>query len=264
MSDLFTRWIRPDWPAPAHVHAVMTDRQGGVSHTPWQSMNLGDHVGDKPANVQANRAVLANALGRRPIFMQQVHGTHVLPLNASTVDGIAADACLTHQADIACTIMVADCLPVLVCDGEGRTVAAAHAGWRGLAGNDGVGVLENLIEALCPKGFGRSELLVWLGPCIGPQAFEVGTEVRAAFCANDPGAKEFFVSVPGMLDKWMADLAGLARWRLHKMSITRVFGNTSQPDWCTVSQPSRFFSHRRDSLVLGQTGRMAACIWLER
>lgn len=264
MSDLFTRWIRPEWPAPVHVQAVMTDRHGGVSSAPWQSMNLGDHVGDDAVSVAANRALLAHALRRRPVFMQQVHGTQVLPLDAYTPDGTAADACLTQQTGIACTIMVADCLPVLVCDAEGRTVAAAHAGWRGLAGSHGVGVLENLITALCSPSVGRSDLLVWLGPCIGPDVFEVGLEVWTAFCASDVDAAAFFVPVPEVSHQWRADLAGLARWRLGKMGVTRIFGNTSQPEWCTVSQPSRFFSHRRDSRVLGQTGRMAACIWLER
>jgi len=244
------------------VRAVMTDRHGGASGAPWDSMNLGDHVGDCVEHVQANRASLAHALGRRPVFLQQVHGSQVLALSAETPDGLVADASYASQPDVACTIMVADCLPVLMSDTQGRWVAAAHAGWRGLAGVQGVGVLESLRAAALLAQTDTSDILVWLGPCIGPQAFEVGPEVRVAFCADDAQALSFFEPVGE--GKFLADLAGLARRRLHRLGVTQIFGNDSQPSWCTASQPSQFFSHRRDGRVFGQTGRMAACIWLDR
>lgn len=262
MTLLLDNWIQPEWPAPAHVRAVMTARPGGHSLAPWDSLNLGDHVGDDPVHVQANRQLLQQRIGTRPVFLKQVHGFQVQPLHAQVQDGTIADACLTEGTGVACTIMVADCLPVLLCDTQGRWVAAAHAGWRGLAGIDGVGVIEALLATAPVSKTPLEDLLVWLGPCIGPQAFEVGPEVRDAFCSSSPAAEQFFkVSGPG---KWLADLSGLARWRLQQVGVTRVYGNNSQPQWCTVTQASRFFSHRRDSRVLGQSGRMAACIWLTR
>ncbi len=260
MSPFLHAWLKPDWPAPQRVQTVMTDRQGGVSQAPWDSMNLGDHVGDLPDSVQINRQRLQLALGARPVFLKQVHGVQAVLLDAASEDGMQADACIAVDAGVACTIMVADCLPVLLCDTTGHWVAAAHAGWRGLAGEDGTGVLEALLDSspLCDTPPG--DLLVWLGPCIGPQAFEVGPEVVAAFGDMDPAAAVFFT--PLSQGKWLADLAGLARLRLQRRGVTRIFGNNSQPDWCTVTQASRFFSHRRDARVLGQSGRMAACIWL--
>lgn len=260
MTPSLHDWLLPDWPAPARVKAVMTDRHGGVSQAPWDSMNLGDHVGDRPQDTQANRLRLQNALGTRPVFLQQVHGVRSVVLQASSEDGMAADACVAIEPGVACTIMVADCLPVLLCDTAGHWVAAAHAGWRGLAGEQGIGVLEALLDTSPLRDTPPSEVLVWLGPCIGPQAFEVGPEVREALTEADPGAAVFFRPVsPG---KWLADLADLARRRLQRRGVTRIFGNDSQPAWCTVTQASRFFSHRRDARVLGQSGRMAACIWL--
>lgn len=260
--DFPVSWLQPEWPAPAHVRAVMTDRHGGVSTAPYDGMNLGDHVGDRPDAVAVNRSRLQAALQRRPVFLQQVHGAHCVALDAWTADGTVADACLATNPHVACTIMVADCLPVLFCDALGTWVAAAHAGWRGLAGQGGAGVLENLLAGVPPSAKGHADVLVWLGPCIGPQAFEVGAEVHAAFCDADPRADACFVSHTE--GKYLADLAGLARQRLQAMGITRIYGNDSQAAWCTVSQASRFFSHRRDSRLLGQSGRMAACIWLER
>ncbi len=260
--DLPLNWLQPEWPAPAHVRAVMTDRHGGVSPAPYDSMNLGDHVGDLLANVQRNRAVLQAALGRRPVFLQQVHGVETLTLDADMPGGLPADACMATTSDVACTIMVADCLPVLLCDTAGRWVAGAHAGWRGLAGQGGQGVLETLVSSL-PRGQSEgADILAWLGPCIGPLAFEVGPEVRAAFCETDAQASQLFV--PQADGKFLADLAGLARQRLHRMGVTQIFGNDGQSTWCTVTQASRFYSHRRDSRLFGQSGRMAACIWLER
>jgi polyphenol oxidase len=260
MTSFSHDWLQPDWPAPPRVQAVMTDRHGGVSPAPWDSMNLGDHVGDLPHNVQVNRQRLQAAVGTRLVFLKQVHGLHSVVLAAASEDGVQADACVTTEAGVACTIMVADCLPVLLCDAAGRWVAAAHAGWRGLAGEDGTGVLEALLNTGSLRGTPPSDILVWLGPCIGPQAFEVGPEVRAALSDKDPAADVFFKPLsPG---KWLADLAGLARLRLQRQGVHRIFGNDSQPAWCTVTQASRFFSHRRDARVLGQSGRMAACIWL--
>jgi polyphenol oxidase len=260
MTPFLQDWLQPDWPAPPQVQAVMTDRHGGVSTVPWDSMNLGDHVGDWPNSVQVNRQRLQTALGTRPVFLKQVHGRHAVVLDAASEDGMQADACIAVGTEVACTIMVADCLPVLLCDTAGRWVAAAHAGWRGLAGEDGTGVLEALLDTSPLRGTPPSDILVWLGPCIGPQAFEVGPEVRAAFVDKDIAADVFFKPLsPG---KWLADLAGLARLRLQRQGVHRIFGNDSQPAWCTVSQASRFFSHRRDARVLGQSGRMAACIWL--
>ncbi len=261
-SDVPLSWLRPQWPAPACVQAVMTSRQGGVSPAPYDSMNLGDHVGDQATNVLSNRARLQAVVGRRPVFLQQVHGVHSVRLDAALPDGLAADACLATGPDVACTIMVADCLPVLLCDPSGRWVAAAHAGWRGLAGDGGVGVLENLIASLPLSAQGASDVLVWLGPCIGPAAFEVGPEVRAAFCEANPLAASAFEPRPE--GKFLADLAGLARQRLQALGVYQIHGNDSTSAWCTVAQASRFFSHRRDGRVFGQSGRMAACIWLER
>ncbi|WPB58236.1 peptidoglycan editing factor PgeF [Xylophilus sp. GOD-11R] len=251
-------WLRPDWPAPPGVRAVFTTRGTGASAAPWDSFNLGDHVGDAPQAVAANRDTLRREIGALPFFLQQPHGTDCADLDALQADARpTADACVATRPGRACTVMVADCLPVLLCDVRGRVVAAAHAGWRGLA----AGVLESAVHALRERtGETAAPLLAWLGPCIGPQAFEVGEEVRAAFVQADLAAAGNFTPgrAPG---KWMADLAGLARRRLQSAGVERLFGNDSGPDWCTVGQPSRFFSHRRDAARLGGTGRMAAAIW---
>lgn len=244
---------------PANLGAWMSTRQGGCSVAPWDSFNLGDHVGDATEHVQANRQKLADALGVRPVFLKQVHGTEVLELGRQTPDGAVADACFTFDSAVACTIMVADCLPVLLWDVQGRWVAAAHAGWRGLAGHGGVGVLETLWTALKARGARAQNTLAWLGPCIGPQAFEVGPEVREVFLKDQPGLAAAFS--PGQGDRWLADLSALARARLKQMGLAQVLGNDGSLDWCTVSQPRLFFSHRRDAVRLGSTGRMAACIW---
>lgn len=243
--------LTPDWPAPAGVRAVCTTRTGGVSVAPYDSLNLGDHVGDDPAHVAANRAIFKQAIGAKPVFLNQVHGTLVVALDASTPDGTVADACFTGEAGLACTVMVADCLPVLFATADGRRVAAAHAGWRGLAGQGGVGILEVTVQHLKADG-----ILAWLGPCIGPQAFEVGDEVRAAFTASDPLAGDCFK--PLLPGKWLADLASLARLRLHALGIHQIYGNDSSAAWCTVGNASRFFSYRRDRV----TGRFGASIWL--
>lgn len=246
-----------DWALPAGVQAVCTTRVGGVSKAPFDGFNLGDHVQDDPHAVAENRALLQRQLdGARPVFLAQVHGVEVIELNADTPDGTPADACLAQQPHVACTIMVADCLPVLFTDDAGQVVAAAHAGWRGLA----AGVLEQTVRAVCARaGVTPAQVHVWLGPCIGPEAFEVGQDVRAAFTAgaHTPQAERYFKPHPSHADKWFADLASLARLRLLSCGVTSVAGNDSSPDWCTVSQRSQFFSYRRD----GVTGRFAVCIW---
>jgi len=270
-------WLVPDWPAPGNVRALFTTRAGGVSSAPYDSMNLGDHVGDQPAQVQANRALLQRANGARGVFLKQVHGSAVLTLDSASSDGLQADACVTTQRQLACTVMVADCLPVLLSTDAGDVVAAAHAGWRGLAGG-GLeagqnGVLEAVyasFRALAQSGRAQAAIktIAWLGPCIGPSAFEVGAEVRAAFVAAQPEASRCFVALaPADARgecKYLADLQGLARLRLQALGVTQIYGNDGSAPWCTVSNPSRFFSHRRDaSSGFGTTGRMAACIWLD-
>ena len=255
---------QPDWPAPARVKSLQTLRSGGVSVAPWASFNLGDHVGDDPLHVSANRDALTACLPSAPCWLQQVHGT--LAVNAeNTPKPAVADAAFTRQAGRVCAVMTADCLPVLFCDRAGSVVAAAHAGWRGLAG----GVLEQTLQsfrALAPVHQAQDaidneaiELIAWLGPCIGPQAFEVGPEVRAAFVATDAGAAACFAAQPA--GKYLADLPALARRRLAALGVARVYGNDSSAAWCTVGNPQRYFSFRRDQQRLGGSGRMAACIW---
>jgi YfiH family protein len=252
--------IVPDWPAPASVRARFSTRSGGISEGRYAGLNLGLHVGDEPERVQSNRARLQQQLGVRTVFMDQVHGTQMLQLAPQLADGLVADGAYTQQTHIACTVMVADCLPVLLCDRQGRQVAAVHAGWRGLLGAQGRGVLETAVGVFGastgnPDPVDGSDLLAWLGPCIGPKAFEVGDEVRAAFVADAPSTAACFR--PGVRGKWWADLPALARQRLASLGIARTFGNDGSVAWCTVTNASRFFSHRRD----GVSGRMAACIW---
>ena len=260
-------WLIPDWPAPPHVKAVFTSRAGGVSVAPFDSFNLGDHVADNPTDVATNRQILQSAIAAQPVFLQQVHGTDVALLTSQTPHGTVADACLTMQQKLACTIMVADCLPVLFTDVEGRFVAAAHAGWRGLA--DGV-LRQNIasINAIASVNieYEAIKIIAWLGPCIGSNAFEVGSEVKAAFAASLPDSAQFFKSTGNPESgKWLADLAGLARLQLGQLGLgeAQIFGNDSSMDWCTVNNPLRYFSHRRDAVRLGSSGRMAACIWIE-
>jgi YfiH family protein len=247
------------WELPTGVHAVCTTRVGGMSTAPFDGFNLAEHVGDDPQAVVKNRELLHSQLdGARPVFLSQVHGVKVVELAATTPDGIQADACITLDKHVACTVMVADCLPVLFTDDAGRVVAAAHAGWRGLA----AGVIEHTVQALCTQGHvAPAQMKVWLGPCIGPDAFEVGEDVCAAFsrgtASQSAQAQRYFKPHPVHPGKWLADLAGLARLRLQTLGIASVAGNNSTPDWCTVTQHSRLFSFRRDGL----TGRFALCIW---
>lgn len=237
-------FLLPAWPAPDRVRALQTLRSGGCSLPPWDSFNLADHVGDDPGHVAANRATLRPFLPSEPVWLTQVHG--IATVDAGNCPKTAeADAAWARQPGVVCAVMTADCLPVLLCDRAGTVVAAAHAGWRGLA----AGVLESTVAAMAvPAG----ALLAWLGPAIGAHRFEVGDDVRTAFVGNDPGAAAAFV--PQASGKWLADLARLARRRLQQVGVHAIYGG----GLCTVSEPERFFSYRRD----GVTGRMATLIWL--
>ncbi|MFS2123225.1 peptidoglycan editing factor PgeF [Pseudomonas sp. Pseusp97] len=237
-------WLTPDWPAPANVRACVTTRAGGVSVEPFESFNLGDHVGDDPAAVAENRRRLTAELGCRPAWLSQVHGIDVVEADPCVV--ATADASWSAAPGIACTIMTADCLPALFCDRAGTRVGAAHAGWRGLAN----GVLEATVDAM---GIAPAELLVWLGPSIGPQAFEVGPEVREAFLAEHAEAERAFLPSSNA-GKFMADIHELARIRLAAKGVKAVYGG----DFCTFSDTERFYSYRRNP----RTGRLASLIWL--
>ena len=242
-------WFVPDWPVPARVRCLVTTRNGGASQGAYSSLNLGYHVGDDAQVVADNRATLCGDAGIQPVWLNQVHGTQVIDsARVSVTDQPPeADGAFSRQAGIACVVMTADCLPVLFCDDAGTVVAVAHAGWRGLL----AGVLEQTIEAMDVPG---KNLMAYLGPAIGPQAFEVGDEVRTAFVVKGEHASSAFrQSVPG---KWLADIYLLARQRLAGHGVERIYGGT----FCTVNEADRFFSYRRD----GQTGRMASMIWLER
>lgn len=237
-------WLTPDWPAPANVRACVTTRSGGVSVAPFDSFNLGDHVDDDPVAVTSNRQHLVDTLGCQPAWLRQVHGIVVAEADPATV--IEADGNWTATPGIACTAMTADCLPALFCDRAGTRVAAAHAGWRGLAG----GVLEATVKAL---DVAPQELLVWLGPAIGPTAFEVGGEVREAFVQQHAEAAAAFVPSANA-GKFMADIYQLARIRLAAIGVTAVSGG----GLCTYNDP-RFYSYRRSA----RTGRFASLIWLQ-
>lgn len=241
-------WLTPQWPAPPAVRALSTFRTGGVSAMPYASLNLGAHVGDETAAVDANRRRLQGAAGLpvEPTWLSQVHGAHVADLDAGPPLG-EADAAFTRQPGRVCAILTADCLPILLAAASGGVVAAVHAGWRGLA----AGVIEAAVGALKLK---PEELMAWLGPAIGPQRFEVGAEVREALLRGDPeGGAAFATNARG---RFMADLPELARRRLGALGITRIYGSAE----CTHSQPDRYFSHRRD----GKCGRQATLIWLEQ
>lgn len=238
--------LQPDWPAPTTIRSAMTTRLGGVSQGPWESLNLGVAAGDDPLHVAENRRRLSINLNlpAEPAWLRQVHG--VKAVDASTVEGpIEADASYATAPGAICVVQAADCLPVLFCNDAGTVVAAAHAGWRGLA----AGVLEATLDALPVPA---ATLMAWLGPAIGPTAFEVGIDVRDAFIGVDPTSSECFVQQPS--GKYLADLYALARRRLARHGISRIHGGTR----CTVSEPQHFFSHRRD----GRCGRMAALIWI--
>ncbi len=245
-DDIPSSWLRPDWPAPARVRAISTTREGGVSCAPRDSFNLGSRCGDDPQAVAENRARLRRwlALPSEPAWLRQVHGARTIDAASAAVD-VEADVSVAFTPDVVCAVLTADCLPVLFCDREGSRVAAAHAGWRGLA----AGVLEATIDTLNVSG---RQLLAWLGPAIGPQVFEVGAEVRAAFVEHNQASANAFKPLPA--GRWLADIYLLARLRLKAKGITQIYGGVL----CTYSDPARFFSYRRDR----HTGRMASLIWL--
>lgn len=239
-----------EWRLPAGVRAAFTTRQGGASAAEWSSLNLGAHVGDAPESVAENRKRVRAMLRMKaePAWLNQVHGVAVSDLDSvkARARPVTADAAITTGRDYACTVMVADCLPVLFASRDGQKIGAAHAGWRGLAG----GVLEHTVLAL---GVPAGQLSAWMGPAISREHFEVGDEVRLAFVAQDAGAASAFTANAN--GKWQADLFTLARRRLNSLGIEDVSGG----NWCTFADPVRFFSHRRD----GKGGRMAALIWKE-
>ncbi len=236
--------ITPDWPAPANVKALQTTRQGGVSMGVYASLNLGDHVKDNPQHVAANRQLLSAYLPSEPVWLNQVHGVRVIDAALSSCLE-SADASVATHKQVVCVTMTADCLPVLLCDHAGTVVAAVHAGWRSLCD----GVIEATVAAMPVP---TDQLMAWLGPAIGPEAFEVGSEVRAQFMAKDEQAESAFKAKG---DKWLGDLYTIARQRLQRLGVTQVYGGGH----CTFSEPKTFFSFRRD----GDTGRMGSFIWLE-
>jgi YfiH family protein len=250
-----TTLIFPDWDAPDNVRGLFTTRQGGVSTPPYHGQSTGEgglnlalHVGDAAENVRSNRHLLSAWLPAEPLWINQVHGITVVPAGAAP-DLPDADAAFSTARHQVCVVQTADCLPVLFCDREGRTVAAAHAGWRGLA----QGVLETALREMRHAGAG--EILAWLGPAIGPENFEVGQDVREAFADRERTLTRYFKPRPGLPGKCLADLYALARHILEKQGVSHISGG----GFCTVSDAARFYSYRRD----GVTGRMAACIWLD-
>jgi len=303
-------WLQPDWPAPESVVAGCTTRRGGVSEAPWDHLNLGDHVNDVETSVQENRRLLQQQVhqlgGGRLVYVRQIHGVDVLELDSAdlpeqAVQGVnqladqttqTADGTITQDRGVALIMVVADCLAILLADRDGRTVAALHAGWRGLAGAgqaDGQTVVSQAMAAFARKGIDPADLMAWLGPCIGPDAFEVGEDVWQAFTQPKTKTKtktktetfnesalilqaaSCFVPAPAekqphgeICSKWRADLAGLARLALTQAGVKAVYGNDSSPAWCTVAQADLFFSHRRDAARLGASGRFGAFIGLRR
>nr|WP_312989996.1 polyphenol oxidase family protein [Comamonas koreensis] len=280
-------WLLPQWPTPPGVFALCTTRGGGASEGLFGTTNLSFNVGDVPGHVQSNRLLLAQAMQaleqqagygadqthpRQPVFVRQVHGRQVQVLGEGGGAEQPADASVSDVPGLGCTVMAADCLPVLFCHQQLSVVGAAHAGWRGLLGQDGVGVLESCFAAYADRvrrqagqaGLSDAQIaaqtMAWLGPCISQPAFEVGAEVQAAFVGPDPACAPLFV--PGKPGKFFANLSGLARHRLQRLGLGALFGNDGSQDWCTVANKERFFSHRRDGSPGGGTGRFAACIWV--
>jgi len=243
-------FIYPDWPAPENVNAVMTTRHGGVSQIPFDTMNLGAHVGDVPEDVAQNRMLLSQSLElpNYPLWLNQVHGTEIAN-HTKNQAGDDADAIVSRKSAEVCSIMTADCLPVLFCTISGDVIAAAHAGWRGLQS----GILEKCVSEM---GCNTDQILAWLGAAIGPSAFEVGDEVRDAFLSVHKESALAFVLKDGTKGKWLADIYQLARMHLGKAGVSS--GNIYGGGFCTYSDESRFYSYRREA----RTGRMASLIWL--
>lgn len=240
--------ITPDWPCPKNVRALITTRAGGVSPAPYDRFNLGRHPREEIAHAEENRRRLTAYTGVRCAWLAQVHGTRVVRAEDAhaSASAMEADASFATAPGIAATVMVADCLPVLFCDAAGSTVAAAHAGWRGLS----AGVLENTVRTM---NVPAETIMAYLGPAIGPTRFQVGDDVRAAFTHAAPADADAFLPDPAAADKWLCNLYALARRRLARVGVTRVYGG----NYCTASEPERFFSYRRDRV----TGRMAALVW---
>lgn len=240
-------WLVPDWPAPRGVRAFVTTRAGGVSEGEHASMNLGTGCGDDPARVARNRLIVREHLPSVPRWLAQVHGTDVADLGRLAEDEVgSADAAVVGVPGRVAAVLTADCMPLLLCDAAGTRVAVAHAGWRGMA----AGVIENAVAAL---GSDPSRVIAWMGPAIGPAAFEVGPEVREAFVRADPGAGDAFAAhTPG---KFMADLYALARRRLRRLGVHEIHGG----GFCTWREADRFFSYRRAQ----KSGRMGTFIWME-
>ena len=242
-------WIVPSWPVAAHVQALVTTRAGGVSGGPYATMNLGLHTADDPECVAENRRRLTTFLPSPPVWLDQVHGADVVVLRAGIVAAPKpADAAVTCERGVVCAVLVADCLPVLLADRRGSVVGVAHAGWRGLV----AGVLEASVTALGDLGAARRDLVAWLGPAIGPAAFEVGADVRDTLLARDAALAQCFVAHRD--GKWLADLYGIARNRLAAAGVTEMSGGGD----CTKTDAARFFSYRRERA----SGRMAALAWL--
>ena len=239
--------IKPEWTVPRHIQAFTTTRNGGTSEPPYHSLNLGDHVADNPENVATNRQLVTMQahLPESPRWLRQVHGTRVINSKDWSLN-YEADAIISQQQNHVCTVLTADCLPVLLTDKAGTEIAAIHAGWRGLAG----GIIENTVQQMKASS---SSLAAWLGPAIGPQQFEVGIDVYNAFVGHDSMASQAFQAVDE--EHFLADIYLLARLRLADLGIDSVYGG----HWCTVSQAGDFFSYRRD----GETGRMATMIWID-
>lgn len=248
LRDARLDWIAPDWPAPANVCAVATTRSGGVSTGAYSTMNLARGGRDDPAALAENRGRFERFLPAPPVPLAQVHGAAVAVLDRATTASPTADAAVTRERGVVCAVLTADCMPVVVADRRGSAAGIAHAGWRGLA----AGVLEATVDALSRLGADRSDLIAWLGPAIGPAAFEVGADVHAAFCADDAGAAAFFAG--GRPGKWHADLYGLARRRLERAGVASIHGGGE----CTYTDAARFFSYRRER----ESGRMATAVWL--
>ncbi len=238
-------WIEADWPAPAGVHAVSTLRTGGVSQGQYASFNLAMHVADNVEDVAHNRQQLRQKLQLpgEPVWLQQVHGKHVIKADPMRINQ-QADASYSDQAGVVCTVMTADCLPLLMTANDGSKIAAVHAGWRGLL----AGVIEHTVAAL-----NTTHIMVWMGPAIGPHCFEVGEDVRRAFMHKSAEFAQAFS--PHAQNKYLLDIYRLARQILEKQGVNKIFGG----NYCTLSDEEKFFSYRRD----GVTGRMASLIWRE-
>ncbi len=248
-------FIVPNWPAPANVHALQTKRNGGYSLAPFSSLNFGSRVNDNPMHVAQNRQLLSQFLPSEPVWLNQVHGVEVA--DAANTDCVPdADASFSTQKNVVCVTMTADCLPVLLCDKAGSVVVAVHAGWRGLCD----GVLEASVYEVCRVAqIMPADLMAWLGPAIGPNAFEVGAEVRAQFVEKDKNAASAFRAVNKILgDKFLANIYQLATQRINNVGVTAIYGGGYDEDFCTFTDKEHFFSYRRD----GDTGRMATLIWL--